>query len=257
MREHEAWLVLSTKLWLYCSNWRTMGTDNITLQSNWQQSRVTFLKIPFWHHPPILHQLMDQHISWSISWCKITENIDKLYLHWTICITCDCAVSITSGNHWLNLNIKARAFNHQTITCIYCSATANHTFTTFQFPWILEEKDLDWLCLGGKRPWLNCPLPNSGILWWPCSLSSRTITLRQGKHSFSWFSEVTCTAQAVVTKLLNSHVWIKPYLVASHITSPQIMLLLLLLISSKPVASNNTSQCFGVVCQGLVLQWDC
>ena len=162
-------------------------------------------------------------------------------------------MSITSGNHWLNLNIKARAFNHQTITCIYCSATGNHTFTTFQFPWILEEKDLDWLCLGGKRPWLNCPLPNSGILWWPCSLSSRTITLRQGKHSFSWFSEVTCTAQAVVTKLLNSHVWIKPYLVASHITSPQIMLLLLLLISSKPVASNNTSQCFGVVCQGLVL----
>ena len=34
--------------------------------------------------------------------------------------------------------------------------------------------------------------------------------------------------------------------------APHMMFLLLLFLSSQSVASNNTSQCFGVVCQGLI-----
>ena len=48
----------------------------------------------------------------------------------------------------------------------------------------------------------------------------------------------------------------KSYPVADLRTPPQIMFLLLLLISSQPVASNNTSQCFGVICQGFVIPFN-
>ena len=102
-------------------------------------------------------------------------------------------------------------------------------------------------------PWLNTSVRFK--LWyffsWPYLLS-RTITLRQGKHWFSW--DTTCMAQAAPTVLTYSTPILGtiPTTTSCHTTSPQIMLLLLLLMSSKPVASNNTSQCFGVVCQGLL-----
>ena len=92
------------------------------------------------------------------------------------------------------------------------------------------------------------------FLSWPHSLN-RTITLRQGKHWVSCFSEAAGIAQVALTTSLNFHFRNRPYLVAGHITSPQIMLLFLLLMASKSVAANNTSQCFGVVCQGLVARF--
>ena len=62
---------------------------------------------------------------------------------------------------------------------------------------------------------------------------------------FKWFSEAAFRIHDYITLLAF-------FGTGCHITSPQIMLLLLLLISSKSVASNNKSQCFGVICQGFV-----
>ena len=71
-----------------------------------------------------------------------------------------------------------------------------------------------------------------------------------GKHWFRNF--LNFQKPANMTKLhCDLHFLTNLHLLQDHITSPQIILLVILLMSSKPVASNNSTQCFGVFCQGL------
>ena len=65
---------------------------------------------------------------------------------------------------------------------------------------------------------------------------------KKAKRTQSLFNSM---AVAVSTEGFGRLLW-------KQTTAPHMMFLLLLFLSSQPVASNNTSQCFGVVCQGLI-----
>ena len=64
---------------------------------------------------------------------------------------------------------------------------------------------------------------------------------KKAKRTQSLFNSM---AVAVSTEGFGRLLW-------KQTTAPHMMFLLLLLLSSQSVASNNTSLCFGVVCQGL------
>ena len=93
---------------------------------------------------------------------------------------------------------------------------------------------------------LESMLDGSIPMSWGSPLSSiQGKFFRRGKKAIRAQSLFNSMAVAVSTEGFGRLLW-------KQTTAPHMMFLLLLLLSSQSVASNNKSQCFGVVCQGLI-----
>ena len=142
-----------------------------------------------------------------------------------------------AGNIWLDMHFPA----------VFSRITLLLKNLTFAVDWHIYWQDARsrWKTiifnLKKLKSFEGSVLYDSVSMSWRLPLTRVFFSDRKRKHWLSHFADSMTVPMS--TESVGRHL---------KVTSlSQVMFLLLLVLSSQPAASNNTSQCFGVVCKGL------
>ena len=147
-----------------------------------------------------------------------------------------------AGNIWLDMHFPA----------VFSRITLLPKNLTFAVDWHIYWQDARsrWKTiifnLKKLKSFEGSVLYDSLSMSWRLPLT-RVIFFRQEKKALHWLSHFADSMTVPMsTESVGRLLW--KHLKVTSLS--QLMFLLLLVLSSQPAASNNTSQCFGVVCQG-------